>query len=109
MSKYLCIDIGGTAIKYGVYNELGESEKEVKSTLVKQTNEGSEIMDTVNEIISNIIKLYTIDGICISSAGVIDASLGKVVYSGYTIPNYTGTPIKAIIEENFNIPCEVEN
>lgn len=109
MSKYLCIDIGGTAIKYGVYNELGESEKEVKSTLVKQTNEGSEIMDKVNEIISNIIKLYTIDGICISSAGVIDASLGKVVYSGYTIPNYTGTPIKAIIEENFNIPCEVEN
>ncbi len=109
MCKYLCIDIGGTAIKYGVYNELGRNENEVGSILVKQTHEGTEIINTVIEIVSNTIKLYTIEGICISSAGVIDASLGKVIYSGYTIPNYTGTQIKAIIEKKFNIPCEVEN
>ena len=24
MSKYVCIDIGGTSIKYGLANELGE-------------------------------------------------------------------------------------
>lgn len=109
MNNYLCIDIGGTAIKYGVYNELGENNREVESTLVKQTNEGSEIMDRVIDIVSATIKKDAIAGICISSAGVIDSVLGEVIYSGYTIPNYTGTPIKAILEEKFSIPCEVEN
>lgn len=109
MSNYVCVDIGGTALKYGVYNELGENIEEVKSTLVKQTEHGSEIMDAVIAIVSDAIKIYTIDGICISSAGVIDGNLGKVIYSGYTIPNYTGTQIKSILEEKFGITCEVEN
>ncbi|WP_414838808.1 ROK family protein [Carnobacterium sp. TMP28] len=109
MKKYLCIDIGGTAIKYSVYNELGESDIAVKSALVQQTSEGTEIMDNVVKIVSDTLERETIAGICISSAGVVDATLGKVIYSGYTIPNYTGTPIKAILEEKFAIPCEVEN
>jgi predicted NBD/HSP70 family sugar kinase len=109
MKKYLCLDIGGTAIKYSVYNELGESDIAVKSALVQQTSEGTEIMDNVVKIVSDTLERETIAGICISSAGVVDATLGKVIYSGYTIPNYTGTPIKAILEEKFAIPCEVEN
>ena len=109
MNNYLCIDIGGTAIKYGIYNELGENRQEAKSTLVKQTNEGSEIMDRVMDIVSATIEKGEIAGICVSSAGVIDSVSGEVIYSGYTIPNYTGTPIKAILEKKFSIPCEVEN
>lgn len=109
MSYYLCIDIGGTAIKYNVYDDNGQEKQAVTSIPTTQTTKGTEIMDTLFEIVSLAKKTHTLNGICISSAGVVDAELGRIVYSGYTIPNYTGTEIKSSLEKKFGIRCEVEN
>lgn len=109
MKSYLCIDIGGTAIKYGIYNDKGKEKQDVSSILTTQTAKGTEIMDTLFEIVSLAKRTYTLSGICISSAGVVDSELGRIIYSGYTIPNYTGTEIKSILEQKFDIRCEVEN
>ena len=109
MDYYLCIDIGGTAIKYNVYDDNGKEQQTVTSVPTLQTTQGTEIIEALFEIGASTQKKYNLSGICISSAGVVDTELGRIIYSGYTIPNYTGTEIKNIIEKEFGIRCEVEN
>ncbi|MGV3011752.1 ROK family protein [Streptococcus thoraltensis] len=108
----LGIDIGGTSIKSDIYDEKGCSQKyfqerETPVDLEKGTNQ-------IADCILNIITAYldrgiALAGVGISSAGVIDATLGEVVYAGPTIPDYKGTALKQLVEETFNLPCAVEN
>lgn len=51
----------------------------------------------------------TVEGIAVSTAGVVDSQEGRVVFAGPTIPDYTNTSIKQMVEASFGIPCEVEN
>lgn len=108
---YICIDIGGTSIKYGVLNEKGEIFLEGKIKTKITLNDNS-ILKDVKDVIRKIKKEYSkyeINGICVSSAGVVDSELGKIIFSGPTIPNYTNTEIKKEIEKEFGLQCEVEN
>lgn len=108
MRLFVTIDIGGTAIKYGVMNEEGilliSSERPTEAN-----NGGVAIIDKVKDIIYGYITEYSLSGICISTAGMVCPKEGKILYSGPTIPNYKGVEIKKIIEKEFNIPCFVEN
>ena len=45
----------------------------------------------------------------ISTAGMVDPNEGSIFYAGPQIPNYAGTQFKKVIEEKFELPCEVEN
>lgn len=108
MKQYICIDIGGTSIKYGVINETEQFV--ISSEMPTQANlGGSGIMEKVNKIIENYQKSYTIEGVCISTAGMVDFEKGEITYAAPLIPNYTGTKIKEPIEKTFHLPCEVEN
>ncbi len=108
---YICIDIGGTSIKYGVLNEEGEIFIS-GTTATKITESENYILTDVKKLIRDILEQYTnysISGICVSTAGVVDTERGDVIYSGPTIPGYTGTKIKKELENAFRLPCEVEN
>lgn len=109
--KILSIDIGGTTIKSDLYNESGVSLNVFQETptQINHNQKTNNIINQVLEIISNYINQKNIDGITISSAGVINAKSGEVAYSGYTIPGYTNTKFKEKIEKEFTIPCYVEN
>lgn len=97
----LCFDIGGTSIKYALFEN-----DNLENITVLSEKTSSNILEQVINIIS---KYKNIDAVGISSAGVIDNIQGKVIYSGPTIPNYMGTEHKKEIEKRFNIPCFVEN
>lgn len=108
MKRYVSIDIGGTAIKYGVLNERGDlvCRNEMKTEAYKG---GASILAKA----INIVKQYTDpgmpDGICISTAGMVDTKKGEIFHSASLIPNYAGTRFKEVMETEFEIPCEVEN
>lgn len=108
MNKYVCIDIGGTVIKYGIINEDGNIlvKGERKSESYKG---GIGLLEKVKEITNNYKQEYEISGICISTAGMVDPFKGEIIYASSAIPNYIGTKIKEEIEKEFNIQCEVEN
>lgn len=108
MKKYISIDIGGTAIKYGLMNENGEilTSSEMKTEAYKG---GPAILEKVIGIVENGRRDAKISGVCISTAGMVDIEKGEIFYSAPLIPNYIGTKFKATIEEKFHIPCEVEN
>ena len=109
---YICLDIGGTSIKYGLLNIEGKIlvKGTVPTRIIKNENY---ILVDVKKIIKNIQEeygmVYDIKAVCVSTAGVVDPVEGKVVYAGPTIPLYTGTEIKKEIEKMFNLPCTVEN
>lgn len=108
MKKYVSIDIGGTAIKYGLITENGEilcrSERETQSH-----KGGPSILKKVIEIAEDFQKEETISGICISTAGMVDTERGEIFHSAPLIPNYVGTKFKETLEKRFGVPCEVEN
>lgn len=107
MKHYLAIDIGGTAIKYGLMTETGDLlEKHEMATEAHKG--GPAILDKVKDLVA-AYQEAGLAGVAISSAGMVDPDKGNIFYAGPQIPNYAGTQFKRVIEETFGIPCEVEN
>ncbi len=103
--KIITFDIGGTFIKYALCDEdfnLTESTK----IPTEAASGGRKLIEKVIEI----IKSHNgIDRVGISTAGQVDSETGTVVYATDTIPGYTGTKIKEMIESETGIPTYVEN
>ena len=109
MSRYICVDIGGTSIKHGVLNENAIIE-ESNQTKTEAWLGGAEVLDKVKAIGKQYMEQYeNIEGVCISTAGMVDPEEGKIVFAGELMPDYTGTCIKKELEKTLGIPCEVEN
>lgn len=108
MKKYVSIDIGGTAIKYGLIGEDGAilCKKEMRTEAKKG---GPAILEKAVGIVKEFAEAEQLAGICISTAGMVDTKKGEIFYSAPLIPNYTGTRFKETMEKTFGIPCEVEN
>lgn len=111
MKKYISIDIGGTAIKYGLIDEQSNIlEKDELKTLIYP--DGNDILKQVIGIIESYLKVMDkseIEGVSISTAGVVDTEKGSIYHASELIPNYTGTNFKKTIWDKFKINCEVEN
>lgn len=108
MKKYVSIDIGGTAIKYGLLNEDGKILRRDKMQ-TEAYKGGPSILAKAVGIVEKFVKTDTIDGICISTAGMVDTKKGEIFHSAPLIPDYTGTKFKETMEQRFRIRCEVEN
>lgn len=107
MKYYVCIDIGGTAIKYGLASEEGNFV--AKASMPTQANLGGMgIVEKIKQIIKDYSTEKIISGVAISTAGVIDYTDGSIKFA-LAIPNYTGTKLKAIVEQTFKVKCAVEN
>ncbi|MGL5414500.1 MAG: ROK family protein [Clostridium sp.] len=108
MKNFIGIDIGGTSIKFAVVSEEFEILERGKIE-TRKTSTKNFILEDVKGIIRKLIKRYDIEGIGVSTAGVVDVILGKIIYAGKTIPGYIGTEIKKELEEEFKIKVKVEN
>lgn len=108
MKHYVSIDIGGTAIKYGIVNEDGSIIKRQEMKTEAWLG-GPSILAKAKSIVEEAVKSEVISGICISTAGMVDTEKGEIFYAAPLIPNYAKTPFKAAMEEGFRLPCEVEN
>lgn len=108
MKKYISIDIGGTAIKYGIIAENAEILRRSETPTEAQKG-GPAILAKVIDIVHQFCQTEHISGICISTAGIVDTQKGEIFYSAPLIPRYTGTRFKETLECQFGIPCEVEN
>ena len=111
--KYISIDIGGTAIKYGILTEEGAILERYE--MAKEAYKGGpEILKKAEGIVEGFLNSGKVLkeellGICISTAGMVDTEKGEIFYSAPLIPNYIGTKFKMVMETRFHVPCEVEN
>lgn len=103
----IVLDIGGTAIKSGLYQDgcltnIRETATEAKSGAVH-------VVNRAKEIIAGYRDICTFDRIGISTAGQTDPVKGTIIYANENIPGYTGTKLKQIMEDEFHVPAAVEN
>lgn len=107
----LGIDIGGTTIKSDLYTEKGISINAFREipTNINYQDQSNNILSDVLQLIRDYREEYSFDYVSISSAGVVDSNKGKIIHAGYTIPAYTGTELKMMIEGQFPVKCYVEN
>lgn len=110
MKQYICIDIGGTAIKYGVV-QSGEIPEIIQTDSCKTPENGTKILQKVFDIIEGLKRNYgQTEAVCISSAGIVNSEEGCILEANDDlIPGYTGTKIADRVKEKFGIPCFVEN
>lgn len=105
--KIAALDIGGTAIKHCLYDNLQPFCKNiVAETPTNAALGGKVLMDTVRGILSAMGKF---DRISVSTAGQVNPKSGSIIFATDNIPGYTGTPVKALLEEAFRVPVVVEN
>lgn len=104
--KILSIDVGGTAIKYGLtdenFNVLEFHEISTEARLG-----GPHVMQQL----LNIVGRYRGEIACVgvSTAGQVDPAEGTILFADNAVPRYTGTEIKKNIREKYNISVSVEN
>lgn len=109
LEYYIAVDIGGTNIKYGIVSEQGKVVSNF--TMATEAAKGREyLVQKVTEIAASLLQGdFTICGICISTAGVVDPETGCVVYANDNLPGYMGTNWKTTLTEQFHLPVSVCN
>ena len=100
--RIAALDIGGTAIKYGIWEAgqlTGLSERPSPTACAR---------DLVNALADIVRGLGPVDAVGISTRGQVNGN-GVILYDNGPIADYTGTPLKAILEQELGIPVWVEN
>ena len=107
--NYLCLDIGGTSVKYGVADEKG-------SLLLKGEITNEITQKGVKSFVESLVTLaeryrqeYDLQGIAVSTAGVVEPERGEVLYAPKYFPGYPGTHLQELLEAHTGLPCTVEN
>ena len=111
---YLGIDIGGTAVKFGLVDEEGRMMGYVLEYPVKFDDYETPIIETVIKsaglFMENNDKKFTeLAGIGVSATGGINSKLGIVEGSAGHIKNWKGTNIKERLESEFGVHTAVLN
>lgn len=110
MKNYISFDIGGTGIKYGILDQDGSILKKFSISSEARKIGGPGIISKIVEITNELKKEYTLSGIGISCAGMIDSKNGSVLFADeHLIPNFTGMKIKEKVEGETGLLCEIEN
>lgn len=110
IKKYLCFDIGGTKIKYGIISEVGEILFKDSIDSDARISGGIGILSKIINLTKSMKNYYELSGVAVSTHGMIDSDTGTVMYADkHLIPDYTGINMKKIVEKETSLTCEVEN
>lgn len=103
--RILTIDIGGTAIKSGLFT--GERELVEEREIPSDGKEGGEaVMRRALELIGTYRGF---DRVGVSTAGQVDCASGSILYANENIPGYTGMRVTERITHQYNVPAHAEN
>lgn len=108
----ITFDIGGTSIKYGIFTlRKGQPAFVMQNEISSDARvlKGPGILQRVETLIAKAMQQQDIEGIAISTAGMVDAEKGCIQYANDNIPEYTGLAFKQLLEARFHMPCWVEN
>lgn len=104
---YLCIDIGGTNIKYGILNPNGYIIMKNTRSTPKENYSG--LIETIITIYEDVKREYRdIEGIALAIPAATDNTTGMIMSPG-ALGYIEGKNIKKSLEDKLNIPVEVEN
>ncbi|MDU0202329.1 MULTISPECIES: ROK family protein [Paenibacillus] len=107
------VDIGGTKMNAGVVSSSGEVLFTVSlPTLAGEVNTKDRVTQTIQSLLSEVEAIKPgcrYKGIGVGSAGQIDWSTGQVRSASELLPGYAGTPLKVLLQAQFQLPVTVDN
>lgn len=102
--KIAVIDIGGTSIKSGIWEN--DRIMEVRETKTMAEEGGAAVIQRSVEVLKGY---HDFDAIGISTAGQVDSRQGVILYANQNIPGYTGMKVRERFEREFRVPAAVQN
>ena len=104
MSYFLSLDVGGTAIKYGI---LTDNYKVIDKSEIKTSEYLQHFLADIEEIYNNVKNNYNISGVAVSVPGRVGLE-GKMI-SGGCLGYLKDFNLKQWFEKLSGLPVEVEN
>jgi len=105
--KIAGVDIGGTEIKYCVY----DTDEPFSIDIVKRSPTHAEKggMSVAENAMNLLSDAGHFDRVSISSAGQVNPKTGEIIYANENIPDYTGVQLGTLFSKRYNVPVAVEN
>ena len=100
--RFAAIDVGGTLIKAALW------ENGVLSPVTEHETPSSSAAQLLDAIEGAVRQFGTVDAVGISTRGQVDGD-GVILFDNGPISDYTGTPVKALLEARLGLPVFVEN
>ncbi|MYL47381.1 ROK family protein [Virgibacillus halodenitrificans] len=97
------IDIGGTKIKFGLFDEEHQLSRHTEIPTPKKN-----IIGTMIETIATLTLGKEIRGIGVASAGIVDFSKGMITRAT-NLPDLEHAPLSNRLKDRFHVPVYVDN
>lgn len=101
----LALDLGGTVLKSALFNGDGAILRQ--GDCPSDGRLGGEAL--LGRAFQAIESYGPFDCIAVSTTGQVDERTGSIAYANQNVPGYTGTPVRAILEERYSVPVSVLN
>lgn len=106
MKNYIAFDVGGTNIKHGVINSLGEIVTKDKFKTPKDCLDT--LIDSMVKVIKAYQKDYEIEGLALSCPGAVDNEIGDIKGAS-ALPYIHGPNIRSILKNKTGLEVAMEN
>ncbi|WP_276936101.1 ROK family protein [Faecalibaculum rodentium] len=101
MESILCFDLGGTRVKYGLFQDRVLTES---GSFPTDRSQGLRVLQSMKDLVSR----YEPDALSVSSPGFADNSDG-IIHSGNVIEGFNGLNLRSWAREECNLPLALEN
>lgn len=104
----LCVDIGGTAVKYGLCGRDGVIVRKGQAPVAEDAYR-TPVLETALKAAKAFVGAEAVEGVAVSATGQIDTATGEVIGVVGSFPNYLGSQIGQAFREAFGVKATVLN
>lgn len=101
-ARIAALDIGGTAIKSALWQQGVLSRVQECPTPVASAK------TLVEKAVELLRDMGPVDAVGVCTRGQVDGE-GRILHDNGPVPDYTGTPLQALLEDALSVPVLVEN
>ncbi|MDD3409848.1 MAG: ROK family protein [Eubacteriales bacterium] len=102
--RLVTLDIGGTEIKSALFS--GDQVIARRDAPSHGADHATALIEAAAELIGSYEGF---EGVGIACTGQVDSEKGVVTYANDNVPELTGMPIGALLEDRFHVPVTVDN
>lgn len=110
MESAICLDIGGTFVKYGLVDPEGRVTMagRQRTSIAGRDALLCQVFMIIEELLTDAGN-GGVAGIGIASAGQVSHEAGVVLSATGNLPGWSGVRLKEIVEDRFSITCHIDN
>jgi glucokinase len=106
MSYFVGIDLGGTAIKFGLSDAGGAVIEQSQGVTPKGR---AALLQALTEIARSYQSQHEVAAVGVGTAGTVDFETGTVVGLSPHLEGWAGTPVRSALSERLRLPVQVDN